>query len=92
MSETRTESGQRLRISGSAWAASRSGTAKPHNFAPGGFHLLDLLDRLFHLARVRLGHGLHRDGGISADGKASDLDRAGLSPGREEFLITEIQD
>ena len=66
------------------------GHGQADDFAPSGFHLLDLRDRLLHFARVRLGHRLDGNGGVSADRQASDLDRAGFSSRWEEFGITEI--
>ncbi len=85
MSETRMESGQRLRISASAWAASMIGHRQPHDFAARRFHLLDLLDGLRHVARVRLGHRLHDDGGVAADREAPDLHGPRLAPRRENI-------
>ena len=51
------------------------GDRQAHDLAARRLHLLDLLDRLPNLARVRLGHRLHDDGGVATDREPADLAR-----------------
>ena len=57
------------------------GNRRPHNLATRLFQLVDLAKRRLHVARVRLGHGLHGDGRRAADDDAADVDRDRLPAG-----------
>jgi hypothetical protein len=53
---------------------------------------MDLLDRLAYLARVRLGHRLHNNGGIATNREPADLDGARLAARRKIFGVAEIHE
>ena len=53
---------------------------RPHDLASGLFQLVDLAQRRLDVARVRLGHRLHRDRRGSPDDHPADVDRNRLSP------------
>ena len=65
---------------------------KTHDLAARCLHLLDLLDGLPNLARVRLGHRLHNDGGVATNGEAADPHGARLAARRKIFGIAEIHE
>ena len=64
---------------GTAAAASSLLTVIAHQLGPGARQRLDLSDRALDVRRVGVGHRLHDDGGVAADGDRADLDGQGFS-------------